>query len=558
MKTLALTAALVALVGCASTQSIQATRQGAQDEAEQAVEYLQEMRSGASAAKSATAVTVIREGHYMPLRTVEVDRLENDPLKCSIEYNPVSPATLPEIGQAISENCGVRVRITPDAMSAIKRMSSGKAGANMSASRDDQGQMALGLPELPPLNGIPMFGAPGNKPELVNITWSGEIGGLLDAVTSRLGLSWRHREGVVSIFYLDTRIYRIDAIPSTSTMRSVVQSGAQSSAGVSTGGSSGSSDEGGISGTSGSNQMTSVELETDFMQDLEDTIGQMLTPEVGRMALSRSSGGLTVTDTPEMLDRIQIYIDDLNEFATKQVLLNVRVLSVTLSDNNEMGINWNAIYTSLADQYGLKLANSLTSASEAISGSVSILEGSNSRFSGSDLVVKALSQEGRVSVLTQPSVTTLNLEPVPVQVARQVSYLERVELGQTAQVGSTTSLTPGSVTTGFNMMLLPHILDDSKTVLLQYTMNLSSLDNLRSVSSGGSSIEIPEIDNRIFNQKVRLQSNETLIISGFEQVTNDSRRNGVGSSSFWGLGGGVKADSRRDVIVVLITPIVLG
>src|SRR5690606_39125783 len=104
MKTLALTAALVALVGCASTQSIKDTREGAQGEADQATAYLQEMRSGESAAKSASAVTVIRDGHYMPLRTIEVDQQGSDPLQCSIEYNPVSPATLPEIGQAISEN----------------------------------------------------------------------------------------------------------------------------------------------------------------------------------------------------------------------------------------------------------------------------------------------------------------------------------------------------------------------------------------------------------------------------------------------------------------------
>jgi len=287
-------------------------------------------------------------------------------------------------------------------------------------------------------------------------------------------------------------------------------------------------------------------------------VKQMLTPDAGRMALSRASGALTVTDTPETLDRISLYVERLNEFTTKQVLLNVKVLNVTLNNNDELGINWNAIYTKLADQYGLKLTNAIKTSSEAITGSVSILEGGDSRFGGSELVVSALAQEGKVSVLTQPSVTTLNLEPVPVQVARQVSYLERVELGQTAQVGSTTSLTPGSVTTGFNMMLLPHILDDSKTVLLQYSMNLSTLDNLRTVSSGGSTIEIPEIDNRIFNQKVRLQSNETLIISGFEQVTNDTKRSGVGSSRFWGLGGGVAGNKRRDVIVVLITPVVIA
>lgn len=559
MKNTILAAALTVLVatGCSTSQNLRESDQAANERAQEASLYLEQMRQG----DVVSSVRVVEEGHYMPLSPVVDERPDHDPISCEIEFNPVMGTSISEIGQSISESCGVRVRVTPDALAAVKRMAnSGRNGDTSGSEQQPVSSSVLGLPELPPIQGIPMLGGNHERSDLVNIAWSGQVSGLLDAVTSRLGLSWRHRDGVISIFYLDTRFYRIEAIPSTSRMESTVHSGARSSAGVSTiGGGSGSSDSsGGISGSSGSNQLTSVELETDFMSDLEETVKQMLTPDAGRMALSRASGALTVTDTPETLDRISLYVERLNEFTTKQVLLNVKVLNVTLNNNDELGINWNAIYTKLADQYGLKLTNAIKTSSEAITGSVSILEGGNSRFGGSELVVSALAQEGKVSVLTQPSVTTLNLEPVPVQVARQVSYLERVELGQTAQVGSTTSLTPGSVTTGFNMMLLPHILDDSKTVLLQYSMNLSTLDNLRTVSSGGSTIEIPEIDNRIFNQKVRLQSNETLIISGFEQVTNDTKRSGVGSARFWGLGGGVAGNKRRDVIVVLITPVVIA
>lgn len=547
------------LAGCSSTQNLRESDQLSEARAAEASSYLEQMRQG----QVTSNVRVVSEGHYMPLREVTSDRPTEQPVNCAIEYNPVMAATLQEIGQAVSESCGVVVRVTPDAAAAVRRMaSSGRTSSGSNGSDTHQETFdENGAPNLPPMSlmeNLPMVGSSRDRGDLVSIAWSGPVEGLLDAVTSRLGLSWRHRDGVVSIFHLDTRIYRVQAIPSTSRMESTVHSGARSSAGVSTGTSGGSRESsGGISGSSGSNQLTSVEVETDFMDDLQETVSQMLTPDTGRMALSRASGTLSVTDTPETLDRIGLYVDQLNEFTTKQVLLNVKVLNVTLNSSDEMGINWNAIYTNLADQYGLRLSNAINASSEAVSGSVSILEGS-SRFSGSELIVNALAQIGKVSVVTQPSVTTLNLEPVPVQVARQVSYLERVELGQTAQVGSTTSLTPGSVTTGFNMMLLPHILDDSRTVLLQYSMNLSTLDNLRTVSSGGSTIEIPEIDNRIFNQKVRLRSNETLIISGFEQLANDSRRSGVGSARFWPFGGGARGSSRRDVIVVLITPVVIA
>lgn len=556
MKKLTLAAVLGAtlLAGCSSTQHLRQSDEISEARAAEAASYLQQMREG----EVTTHVRVVEEGHYMPIREVVTPHLDSHPISCEIEYNPVMPASLQEIGQAISESCHLVVRVTPDAAAAVERMAYGSRRGNEQDTVPDVGSDGPILSPLMAMQSLPMVGTSRDRSDLVSIAWSGQVSGMLDAVTSRLGLSWRYRDGIISIFHLDTRIYRVQAIPSTSRMESTVHSGARSSAGVSTLGSGSSDNSGGISGSSGSNQLTSVEVATDFMADLQETVSQMLTPQTGRMALSRASGTLSVTDTPETLDRITLYVDQLNEFTTKQVLLNVKVLNVTLSSNDEMGINWNAIYTNLADQYGLRLSNALNASSEAISGSVSILEGGNSRFAGSDLIVNALAQVGKVSVVTQPSVTTLNLEPVPVQVARQVSYLERVELGQTAQVGSTTSLTPGSVTTGFNMMLLPHILDDSRTVLLQYSMNLSTLDNLRTASSGGSTIEIPEIDSRIFNQKVRLKSNETLIISGFEQLANDTRRSGVGSARFWPFGGGARGNQRRDVIVVLITPVVIA
>lgn len=547
MRTAILFAALATLIGCSSTGALRETDEHADKTAGEAAEIAKMARDGKTGAER-SGVRVHDDGHYMPLREVSRARPQETPIKCSIEYNPVTPASLQEIGQSISEACKVSVRITPDAMAAVQRLagSAGQGGGAQGPSVSTGDRYAPGLPSLPSLP--QMYG--GNAPvDQITISWSGPISGLLDAVTARMGLSWRHRDGVISIFHLDTRFFRINAIPSSAEMTSVVLSGAQTKSGATGEGTAS------VTGTSGSNQLTSVELKTDFMKDLETSVKTMLTPDIGRMALSRSSGTLTVTDTQETLDRVEQYINQINGIATKQVLLNVKILSVTLSNDDEYGINWDAVYSRL-DEFGLSLKNTVASTMDAVAGSISILNGTGNPFAGTEMLINALSKQGKVTVLTQPSVTTLNMEPVPVQVARQVSYLESVELGQTAQVGSTTSLKPGSVTTGFNMMLLPHILDDSETVLLQYAMNLSSLDNLRTVSSGGSTIEIPEIDNRIFNQKVRLRTRETLVISGFEQTRSDSRRQGVGKAGFWGAGGGRFGKQRRDVIVMLITPIV--
>ncbi|HEX7684855.1 MAG TPA: PilN family type IVB pilus formation outer membrane protein, partial [Trinickia sp.] len=124
-------------------------------------------------------------------------------------------------------------------------------------------------------------------------------------------------------------------------------------------------------------------------------------------------------------------------------------------------------------------------------------------------------------------------------------------------VGSQTSLTPGTVTTGFNMTLLPHMLDDG-TVLMQFYTNLSVLDALQTVSSGGANplqIQTPQIDTRNFLQRVAMKSGETLVISGYEGAADNSTQQGVGKPSNILLGGGYDARRSREVIVILITPL---
>jgi type IVB pilus formation R64 PilN family outer membrane protein len=173
------------------------------------------------------------------------------------------------------------------------------------------------------------------------------------------------------------------------------------------------------------------------------------------------------------------------------------------------------------------------------------------------MVINALSQQGKVHRKTTASVVTLNNQPVPVQVAKQTGYLKSSQSTVTALVGTSTTLTPGTVTSGFNMSILPHVLNNG-TVLLQFSTDISSLRSIRSITSNDSTIEMPELDTRNFLQRVSMKSNETLIISGFEQSEDDLTRQGVGSASNFVLGGGFTATKNKEIIVILVTPSTSG
>ncbi len=124
-----------------------------------------------------------------------------------------------------------------------------------------------------------------------------------------------------------------------------------------------------------------------------------------------------------------------------------------------------------------------------------------------------------MSIVKQPTVSTLNLQAVPVQVAKQDGYVPGSQTVTTANVGTTTTFQTGIITSGFNMSLLPYVLSDNR-MLLQFSINLSTLRNIRTVkdSAGGGFAEVPELDLPInSSQKVRLNPGETLMLSGFDQ-----------------------------------------
>jgi type IVB pilus formation R64 PilN family outer membrane protein len=167
-------------------------------------------------------------------------------------------------------------------------------------------------------------------------------------------------------------------------------------------------------------------------------------------------------------------------------------------------------------------------------------------------MISALSTQGRVSELTSATLVTLNNQAAPVNVGRRVSYLAASATTQTPNVGSTTSLTPGTVQTGFSMTLVPHILG-AKEMLLQYSLDLSTLLELKSITSGTSTIQTPDVSTSNFIQRVRIQTGETLVVAGFDQDNLLAVADGVGSAQN-SLMGQRKGMVKRTMLVILIQP----
>lgn len=113
-----------------------------------------------------------------------------------------------------------------------------------------------------------------------------------------------------------------------------------------------------------------------------------------------STGSLTVTDTPDVLDSVQEIVNKRNNEMSRQVVLNVEILSIKKSPNRRNRLN--AVFND--GHLGLSLGGSFGNAAEnVITSGVSIVDG---KLAGSKAFLKALSSQGSVSVVTQNSAVT--------------------------------------------------------------------------------------------------------------------------------------------------------
>lgn len=455
------------------------------------------------------------------------------------------PVDIMEFAQIVTRWCGVVVRVTPDAIEAIDAMARAAQGTAMAQARP------------PGTPGAASDAAPARNGRLVDISYSGDLEGLLDVVAAKFGgLSWKREDGRVTIYNLDTQTFHLYAFGSSTDITADSTAGTTMAGGIA-GGGGGSGTGSSMSGSTGATQSTKISIKTSIWEDVKGTLETIRSPK-GKCSISPASGTITCTDTGEGLRRVAAFVRAENANLTKQVLFHVKIYSVTFKATDSLGLAWTAFYENLKGKYGIRLANTLSAPAGATLGTFMVLDNSGSRWQGSDAVFSALSEVATVGILKEPSVPTLNLQAVPIQVANVDAFVPGSTMSSAVGVGSTTSLQVATVTTGFAMTLLPYVLPQADdAMLLHFSLTLSTLDDIRKIEVGTAYAEAPIVNLGInATQRVRLRSGQTLMLTGFDQNSANSQRRGTSSPTNWLFGGGMSSGDNRSTLVVLVTPII--
>ena len=353
----------------------------------------------------------------------------------------------------------------------------------------------------------------------------------LDTLTDLLGLTYRVRRNLIRVSRpaLETRIFSLQYVnlKRTGTSSTTAQIGASIAGGV--GGATGGASGGAAGGGEGAGGQTTISTssETDLWSSLEAGVTQLISTD-GKLVVDKQGGNILVTDFPRFLERIATFLEAVEGSVHRQVLIEARLIEVTLKGEFRFGINWSAVAQAGALAGGTS-SGMIFSQVLAPANTTDFQIGVTS--TDFNALVNILSSQGEVNVLSSPRLATLNNQTAVLRSATDdVFFVTETERNPSPSgTQSFTTVTPRTVTVGVVLSITPQISSDG-SVILHVRPTVSRSDETASITVGegatSTTISVPILDVREADVIVRAEEGQVVVIGGLidERTTDDEKK----------------------------------
>lgn len=266
----------------------------------------------------------------------------------------------------------------------------------------------------------------------------------------------------------------------------------------------------------------STRTETNFWEDLQSSLQSMIGTDDGRVVFVTPQAGLvTVRAMPDELATIKEYLHISETNLQRQVVLEARILEVSLNDEFQQGINWNQVlaHAGSTDFQFSTSGGTLGNEISAALGGVTSLSFLNQDFSG---VLSLLSTQGNVQVLSSPRVTATNNQKAVIKVGDDEYFVTDIS-SQNTITSTTTSVVPDIELTpffsGIALDVTPQIDANGSVLLHVHPSVIETEEQEKVVTLNQEQIVLPLAQSTIRESDtvIRANSGEIVVIGGLMQ-----------------------------------------
>ncbi|YCO03985.1 pilus (MSHA type) biogenesis protein MshL [Vibrio sp. VNB-15] len=357
-----------------------------------------------------------------------------------------------------------------------------------------------------------------------------------------------------------------------------IVTGSVTSAGTSNSGSSSddsdssdsNSDNGDSSTTSTGGTRIETITESDFWPMLQQAVANLIGSGKGQsVVVTPQAGVITVRAFPDEIREVREFLGISQERMQRQVILEAKILEVTLSDGYQQGINWSNMSASIGNSGSVVVdRNPVTLPLDAIG---SLLGGqTNVTFSDGNFeaVMSFMATQGDLNVLSSPRITAANNQKSVIKVGTDEYFV--TELSSNAGNGENSNAVPEVELTpffsGISLDVTPQIDNKGNVFLHVHPAVIEVEEEIKNLNLGGDfqNIQLPLAKSSIreSDSVIRAKDGDVVVIGGLMKQQNLEQ---VSKVPFLGdvpaLGNlfrNINNVTQKTELVILLKPTVVG
>lgn len=303
-------------------------------------------------------------------------------------------------------------------------------------------------------------------------------------------------------------------------------------------GNSSSSNSGNNSSSSGTQSTGSgtrivTKNKNHFWESLNQTLQLIVGSTEGHSVIITPSTGMAVVRADaKTLSSVKNYLERAELILTRQVILEAKILEVSLSKGYQQGIDWSfSDSSSSLDSNGdpkrglglLQTAQNITSEAGGVFASVI-------KLNDFQATISLLGTQGNVQVLSSPRIATVNNQKAVIKVGSDEFYVTDIDFESNNDTNSNSTnieLTP--FFSGIALDVTPQISEDGKIILHVHPTISKVQDQQKTISVAGAETNLPLALSSIRESDsiITAENGQIVVIGGLIQNTSSDKNSSV-------------------------------
>lgn len=366
---------------------------------------------------------------------------------------------------------------------------------------------------------------------------------------------------------------------------SVTSAGTSSSGGGSDDSDSSDSNNNNGDGSTTSTGGTRIETitESDFWPMLQQAVANLIGSGKGQsVVVTPQAGVITVRAFPDEIREVREFLGVSQERMQRQVILEAKILEVTLSDGYQQGINWSNLSASIGNSGSISIGRPYSGGGSPGDGSdipllpgldaIGSLLGGQTNVTISDgnfdAVLSFMATQGDLNVLSSPRITAANNQKSVIKVGTDEYFV--TELSSNAGNGENSNAVPEVELTpffsGISLDVTPQIDNKGNVFLHVHPAVIEVEEEIKKLNLGGEfqDIQLPLAKSSIreSDSVIRAKDGDVVVIGGLMKQQNLEQVSKVPFlGDVPGLGNlfrNINNISQKTELVILLKPTVVG